>query len=281
MKIRFTPTGTTLVGATILMACACGAGSRTAMLLTTGGVAVTPKVTHSFLLAIGAILVFRGLWQIQRRSALFAVASFVSLSVAAALTPPSIMSAAHEPWHGAQIVGAFLYLVFAALLVYAFWIAFPTPAVGRPSAKGIAMAGTAASTGCVCCMVNGAISGLAVTAGGSPNIFLAHGITYFAAIAVAAIGLAMFSGFRPIPWLIAGALITHYGSHWIGVFDDWMGGDVSFRFIPVYMMYLIGAALVMKAWVVGYRQIPDEQSVATTPHVRPDPAELIGAAGVP
>ena len=279
MKRRFTPARTTLVGATILMACACGAGSRTALLLTNGGMAVTPKVTHSFILGLGALPIFRGLWQIQRRAAWIAAASFVALAAAAALTPPSAMSLANEPWHGAQIIGALLYLVFAAFLAFAFWTAFPTPTALRPGAKAVALAGTAASIGCVCCMVTGAITGLLITAGGGPAIFYSHGSTYFAAIAVAAIGLAMFSGFRPIPWLIAGALVTHYGSHWIGIFDDSMGGDINLRFIPVYLMYLIGSALVLKAWAVAYERIAsDDQSVATRQDLRSDPAALVGAA---
>ncbi len=268
MKARFTPARTTLIGASILMACACGAGSGSARLLNTAGMNVTAKVTHSLLLGVGALFILRGFWQIQRRAVVFAALSFVTLALAAALTPPMMMSAAHEPWHGAQIAGGFLYLIFAALLVCAFWIAFPM-STEQSTAKGIALAGTVASVGCACCMVTGAIAGLAVTAGGNPDVFLSHGITYFAAIAVAAIGLGMLRGLKPIPWLITGALVTHYGSHGIGIFDDWMGGDARFRFIPVYMMYLIGAALVMKAWAVAYEPIAEAEQVAVT---TPEPA---------
>ncbi len=264
MSVKFTPIRRTLAGTTILMACACGAGSGSAKLLSMGGIGVTSKVTHSFLLAIGALLIFRGLWQIQRRAAFVAALSFAALAAAAALTPPMMMSAAHEPWHGLQIVGGLLYLIFAAFLVYGFWIAFPTLTMARPAAKAIAFAGTAASMGCACCMVTGAIAGLAVTAGGSPGLFLSYGFTYFSAIAVAAVGLAMFRGFRPIPWLITGALFTHYGSHAIGIFDDWTGGDVNLRFIPVYMMYLVGAALVMKAWAVAYEPITEAEQLAAS-----------------
>jgi len=229
-----------------------------------GGVSVTSKATHSFILSVGALFVLRGLWRIQRRAAFVAALAFAALAAAAALTPPTMMSAAHEPWHGLQIVGGLLYLIFAALLVYGFWIAFPTSTMDRPAAKAIALAGTAASMGCACCMVTGAIAGLAVTAGGSPGLFLSYGFIYFSAIAVAAVGLAMFRGFRPIPWLITGALFTHYGSHAIGIFDDWMGGDVNPRFIPVYMMYPIGAALVMKAWAVAYEPITDAEQLAAS-----------------
>ncbi len=44
-------------------------------------------------------------------------------------------------------------------------------------------------------------------------------------------------------------------------------------------MYLIGSALVLKAWAVAYERIAsDDQSVATRQDLRSDPAALVGAA---
>ena len=267
--MQFTPARTTLTGTTVLMACACGAGASTARLLQMGGMNATAKVTHPIFLGIGALLILRGLWQIERRAVFLAAAAFVTLVAASFLTPPMMMSATHEPWHGAQIIGGVLYLVFAAFLASAFWFAFPTPSNPRPAAKAIALAGTAAATGCACCMVTGAMAGLAVTAGGSPGVFLQYGSMYFFGIAVAAAGLAMFRGFRPIPWLIAGAIVTRYGGDALKVLGDWMVGDVNLRFIPGYMMYLIGAGLVMKAWAVAYEPVTEAEEVAAS---RPEPA---------
>lgn len=263
MSMEFTPARTTLSGTTVLMACACGAGNSSAKLLNMAGMDVTAKVTHSLMLGVGALLIFRGLWQIQRRAAWIAALSFVTLIASAALTPPMMMSAAREPWHGAQIAGGVLYLVFAFILGYAFWLAFPSPGAARNGSKLVAMAGTAAATGCSCCMVTGAIAGLAVTAGGNPGLFLKYGSMYFTGIAVAAIGLAMFRGFRPIPWLIAGAIVTRFGGDALKVLGDWMVGDVNMRFIPGYIMYLIGAGLVMKAWAVAYEPVTEAEELTT------------------
>ena len=96
------------------------------------GMTTTPKLTHSLLLSVGALLVLRGLWQIGRRAALFAALSFLLLVFAAALTPPSVMSGAHEPWYGVQIIGGLLYLLFAGFLGYAFWVGFPAPLSPSP-----------------------------------------------------------------------------------------------------------------------------------------------------
>ncbi len=266
MRVQFTPARTTLIGTAILMACACGTGADSAKLLNMCGIAATPKLTHPLILSVGAVLILRGLWQIRRRAAWLAAISLVALAAAAAITPPSIMSAAYQPWHEPYIGGAILYLIFAAILGYAFWIAFPTPSQ-RPFAKALAFAGTALATGCSCCMVTGAIAGLGVTAGGSPALF--HGFSYFAGIAVAAIGLLMLRGFRPIPWLVAGGLVSHYGSSVLSIFGNWMVGDVNLRFIPGYFIYLIGAALILKAWAVAYEPITQKTDVALS---APEPA---------
>lgn len=232
------------------------------------GMTTTPKLTHSLLLSVGALLVLRGLWQIGRRAALFAALSFLLLVFAAALTPPSVMSGAHEPWYGAQIIGGLLYLLFAGFLGYAFWVGFPAPLSPRPAARAIALGGTAASIGCACCMVTGAIAGLAVTAGGSPDLFLKNGFTYFLAIAIAGLGLALFAGPRPIPWLIAGAHVTHYGTGAIGLLDGWMFGDVNLRFILTYAVF-DGVGLVMKSWTVAYEPITRTEPI---PAITPEPA---------
>lgn len=248
----------TLAGTAVLMACACGAGANSANLLNMCGVSTTPKVTHPLILSVGVVLILRGLWQIRHRAAWLAAISFVALASAAAITPPSIMSSKYQPWHEPYIGGAILYLVFAAILVYAFWITFPTPSP-QPFAKALAFTGTALATGCSCCMVTGAIAGLGVTASGSPTLF--HGFTYFAGIGLAAVGLLILGGIRPLPWLLAGGLIGHYGSSILSIFGNWMVGDVNLRFIPGYLMYLLGAGLILKAWAVAYQHVTETGEV--------------------
>ena len=256
-----TPTRTTLTGTTVLMACACGAGSSSAKLLQMGGMNVTSRVTHSLFLTIGAVLVVAGLRKILPQAFYLSLAAFAVLAVAATLTPPSVMSVSRMPWHGVQILGAFLYFVFAALLVRAFWLAFPS---ANPRASATALAGTAVATGCSCCMVTGATAGLIVTAGGSTELFQAHSTVYLTGLAIMAFGLVSLARVRPLPWLAAGALVTLYGGNLLKLAGDWMVGDVNMRFIPGYMMYLIGAGLVVKAFAVAYEPARsfDEQSIA-------------------
>ena len=264
--MKITPARMTLGGTAVLMACACSAGFDSARLLNMCGIAATPKITHPLILSVGVVLTLGGLWQVRRRAAWLAGISVIALAAAAAITPPSIMSSKYQPWHEPYIGGAILYLIFAATLVYAFWIAFPTQSP-RPFAKALAFTGTALATGCSCCMVTGAIAGLGVTAGASPTLF--HGLTYFAGIALAAIGLLMLRGFRPIPWLIAGGLIGQYGGSISSVFGNWMVGDVNLRFIPGYFIYLIGAGLILKAWAVAYEPVIEKAEVAP---IAPEPA---------
>ena len=266
MKSNPTATRITLAGAVILMACACGAGANSARLLNIWGVAATPKVTHPLILSVGVILILAGLWQIRRRAAWLALVSFVALGAAAAITPPSIMSTQYQPWHEPYIGGAVLYLVFAAILAYAYWIAFPTP-VPRPGAKALAFIGTALATGCSCCMVTGAVAGLGVSAGASPALF--HGFSYFAGIILAAVGLFLLGGWRPLPWLIAGGIIGRYASTMSTVLGTWMVGDVNLRFVATYLLYLVGAALIMKAWAVAYEPAPEKTQL---PISTPEPA---------
>jgi hypothetical protein len=60
MRVQFTPARTAMIGTAILMACACGAGANSAKLLKMRGIDVTSKVTHSFILSVGAVLIVRG-----------------------------------------------------------------------------------------------------------------------------------------------------------------------------------------------------------------------------
>lgn len=262
MSFQLTPGRASLAGAAVMAACACGAGNSSAKLMAMAGMPATAKLTHPIFLAIGAILIFSGLWRINRRAAALAVAGFGMLIAGAVVTPPMMMSAAQTPWHGAHLLGAVFYLLFGAALGYAFWRAFPSP---FPGAAATGIAGTVVATGCNCCMVTGAVAGLLVSAGGSKAVFLAAPTVFFSGIAIAAIGLSRIRGWKPLPWLLAGAVITRWGGNVLRVTGDWMVGDVNLRFIPGYIIYLIGAGLVMTAWAVAYEPSrPREGEEATS-----------------
>src|SRR5262249_24609604 len=142
---------------------------NSATLLNMCNINATPKVTHSLIIGVGALLIMRGLWQTHRRAAFLAAGSFIVLVAAAGLTPPHVMSSSYQPWAVLQVGGAVLYLVFAALLAAAFWITFPQ--ISPRWAKATALTGTAVATGCGCCMVTGALTGLDVSFGGGEVIF--------------------------------------------------------------------------------------------------------------
>lgn len=268
MNHRLTSPRATAIGTTVLMACACGAGANSAKLLRMGGFDITSKITHSLLLGIGAVLVMWGLYGMRRVSGFLAMAGFATLVTASALTPPMAMSVSRLPWNALQVAGGLLYLVFAVALVYAYWTAFPSP---RPAASATALGGTALATGCNCCMVTGAVAGLAVTAGGDPAIFMKQPLVFFSGVVIAGFGLARIRGFRPLPWLVAGALITRFGGEALKPLGDWWVGDVNLRFIPGYAMYLIGAGLVVKAWAVAYEPVQTDE---TTPVPIAEPAAV-------
>ncbi len=249
MSQFMTPGRLSLAGAAVMAACACGAGNNSAKLLTMAGMPASAKVTHPIFLAIGAILIFAGLLKIHRRAAFIAAGGLVMLVAGAALTPPMMMSAANTPWHGTSLLGAFFYLLFGAAVGYAFWLAFPSP---FPKAAATGIIGTVVATGCNCCMVTGAVAGMLVSAGGPKTIFLSNPTVFFSGIAVAAVGLAMIRGWRPLPWLLAGAVITRWGGNILKLTGDWMVGEANLRFIPGYAIYLIGAGLIMTAWAVAY-----------------------------
>ncbi len=258
-----TPGRMSLAGAAVMAACACGAGNSSAKLITMAGLPATAKITHPIFLAVGALLVVSGLIRLNRRAALIAAGGMVFLVLGAALTPPMMMSASREPWQAMQMLGALFYLIFGAAVGYAYWLAFPSP---FPRAAATGIVGTVAATGCNCCMVTGAIAGIFVTAGGSKDVFLTNPTVFFSGIAVAAVGLAMIRGLRPLPWLLAGAVITRWGGNVLKWTGDWMIGEVNLRFIPGYLIYLIGAGLVMTAWAVAYAPArTDEPVVAGEP----------------
>ena len=259
MKLSVTPGREIAAGVTILMACACGAGANSATLLNMCNVNATPKVTHSLIIGVGALLIMRGLWQTRRRAAFLATGSFIVLAAAAALTPPHVMSSSYQPWALLQVGGAVLYLVFAALLGAAFWIAFPQ--ISPPWAKATSLTGTAVATGCGCCMVTGALTGLGVTFGGGQALF--SEAMYLTGITIAAVGLAFLGGIRSVAWLLAGALVTHFHNEILSVLGTWNINNLNFTFVPGYILYLLGAALVVKAWAVVCQPVPQSEPIST------------------
>ena len=269
-----TPTRATLGGSSIIMACACGTASSAMKLMAIAGIAATTKVLHPVFFTIGAALIVYGLWRTARQSAYMSVAAFAIIGVGALLTPPgkmtmrgSEMAAGHPgiPWDATQMFGASLYVVGIALLAYAIWLAFPAR---KPKASAAAIGGMAVATGCTCCVVEGAIAGMAVTAGASATIETVP-IIFWGAMAVVAIAIYRLGGWKAALWVPAGAFIVKYASEPLKLMPDVLVGTVNLRFIPSYIVSVLGLAVIMYAFAKAYRRSQTVQYV---------PAELSQAA---
>lgn len=248
MNSFLTPGRSVLSGAAVLMACACGAGASSAKLLSVWGIGATARITHPIFMIIAAALIVYGLALKGRALAGAALSGFALFAIAAAMTPPMAMSVRSMPWNGTQIGGGFLYLLAAAVIGYTIWRAFPSP---NPAASGTAIAGTAVATGCQCCMVTGATAGLIVTLSGS-SLFMQGPTVFIAGVLIAAAGLVALGGWRPLLPLAAGGVVYVLGPKAIRLAPDVMYHEVNLRFIPGYLVYLIGSAFIMYGFAVAY-----------------------------
>ena len=258
MSTAITPNRASLGGSSIIMACACGTASSTMKLMAIAGVAATTKVLHPVFFSIGAALIVYGLWRTARQAAYISVAAFAIIGFGALLTPPgkmtmkgSEMAAGHPgiPWNATQMFGASLYVVGIALLAYAFWRAFPAR---KPKASGAAIGGMAVATGCTCCLVEGAIAGMAVTTGVSASIETLP-IIFWGALAVVAMALYRLGGWKAAMWVPAGGVIVKYAPAALALSPDMLVGTVNLRFIPSYIMTVIGVGVIMYGFAKAYR----------------------------
>jgi hypothetical protein len=252
MATILTPPRAALSGTALLMACSCGVVTSSAMLGAMMGLGTTNRMVHPVFIAVAAGLIIYGLWRMARSSGYLALGAFGLLAVGAALTPPMAMSARAMPWDALQITGAFFYLGAAALLGYAFWRTFPSP---KPAASGTAIGGAALATGCTCCMVTGALSGLFVTGGASSQIIQTNTIAliFWSGLAIAAVGLLQLGGWRSAVLVPVGGLIIRYGPQLLALTGDWTIGDANLRAFPSYAIQVLGAGVILLGFVTAYR----------------------------
>lgn len=258
MAMTLSPDRAALTGTAVVMACACGVASNTARALQLGGVGATSQFVHPVFIGVGAALVIHGLWRVARAHGLTALAAFALIAVGALLTPPAVMTSAALPWNTTQMLGAAVYVVAAAMLWYAFFRAFPSP---NPSAAGGAMAGAAVATGCGCCMVTGAVSGMFVTGGlGDMSMgALASGgmrpstTLFWGGMVAIAVGLFRLGGWRALIWVPVGVVMLKYGPDALKVTGDWMVATVNLRSYAAYLVTLAGTGVIMNGFAVAYR----------------------------
>src|SRR5437879_6145588 len=118
MKSNSVGTGMSLSGVAALAACACGTSSGIGRLTSSFGYPGSTRSVHPFFLAAGAILIVWGLWNRNRRAALFSLVAMIFLGLGEFLTPP--MSLGNARLDGTQILGLSFSLVAAVFLVIAF-----------------------------------------------------------------------------------------------------------------------------------------------------------------
>lgn len=250
MSTALTPDRSALGGAAVLMACACGAAANTAKMIALVGIGGSTKIMHPVFIGLGAGLILYGLWRTATPSAWLALVAFAALAVGAVLAPPSVMTSTMMPWSATQTLGGGMYLVAAAILGYAFWRAFPSP---KPAASATAIGGVALATGCSCCMVTGAVAGMAVTAGASAAHVQASPLLFWGGLAAVAAGLFRLGGIRPVAWVAAGGIIVKFMPEVLRLTGDWMVADVNLRALPSYLLMLAGTAVILGGFVVAYQ----------------------------
>lgn len=258
MASVLTPTRASVGGSGIIMACACGTASSTMKLLAIASIGASTKFLHPAFFGVGAALILYGLWRTARRSAYLAAAAFAIIGAGAWITPPGKMTMrgsemAHGnpgiPWDSTLMVGGLFYLVGIAILGYAFWRAFPSR---KPTASAAAIGGMALATGCTCCLVEGALAGMAVTAGASAGLETTP-VIFWGALAIVAAGLFKLGGWRAAMWVPAGGIIIKYSAEALKITaGDWMVSGVNLRFAPSYLLSIAGVLVVLYGFKRAY-----------------------------
>ena len=244
------PTRTALGGTAILMACACGAATNSAKLVALSGLGATTRAVHPIFVAIAAGLIITGLWRTMASAGRLALGAFGLLALAAAITPPTVMTQSAMPWSPVQLVGAGLYILAAGFLGYAFFNAFPSP---KPSASAGAIGGAALATGCGCCMVTGAVAGMAATAGADPTFVQPSTVLHYTGLAMVAVGLVWLGGWRAAIWVPLAALLIDAGPKALKLTGDWLVAGVNLRFIPSYLITVAGGGVLMFGFATAHR----------------------------
>lgn len=266
MKSRSSGAAMSLGGVAILAACACGTSSRIAQLTNTYGLTDGLKGIHPWFVIAGSILIVAGLWRREHRAAMLGTMGVGSLFLGELLAPPmSVHSGVSLT--SSQISGLAASIVAAILLIAAFYRAYPSRI---PSASLTAVTGAALATGCNCCLITMAIAAPGRVLLPDQGWASANLTFYLIAMALVVTGLARLSGFRAAGLALIGQAFLYF---WLELPYSAMPTislhGVNVNFIIKYPMMILGAAVVMTAFVLAYRT--EEKSIVQTARV-PEPA---------
>ena len=252
MRPELNPTRAVVGGGGVLMTCACSTSSQAAAVITLAGLGATSRVVHPLFIAVGAALMVYGLWRTNRVSAFVGLGAFALMSLAAILAPQSIMSTAMSdmhgsiPWNGSEVIGGALYVVSGVLLAYAVWRAFPSP---NPRASAVALGGMTLATGCSCCMVAGAVTGMVITGSAAASFVEPMQIAYWLGIAGIVVGLYRLGGLSVAGLALVGGTVSRIAT---GISLAKTGGIIWLQF-PKYLIALAGMLAMGYAFVLAYR----------------------------
>ena len=252
MRSDVASTGAVVGGGGVLMTCACSTSSQAAAVAALAGLGATSRIVHPLFIAVGAGLMIFGLWRTQRSAAMLGAGAFALMAIAALLAPQSIMSTKMSdmhgaiPWNASQMTGGALYLLSGALLAFAVWKAFPSP---NPRASAVALGGMTLATGCSCCMVAGAVTGMVITGTSAAAFVEPMQIAYWTGIAGIVVGLYRLGGLPIAGLALVGGTVSRLAT---GISLTRTGGILWLQF-PKYLIALSGMLAMGYAFVLAYR----------------------------
>jgi hypothetical protein len=111
------------------------------------------------------------------------------------------------------------------------------------------MSGMVLATGCACCLISGAVAGMAITGGASPVYMEDMQLTYWIGLAAVTVGLHRLGGARPAAWALAGGAVGRVAT---GIVLAKTPG-VNWLQFGKYAIALGGMSALAYSFVVAYR----------------------------
>lgn len=251
MREQMEGAGASLGGVAVLATCACGTSAGLSKLSAAYGLPMGNSIVHPAIISVGVALLLAGLWRRHRAATAVALGGVALLALGNLIVRPTMMDAAHRPYTALQVGGLFVYLAAAAWLVAAFYRAYPSR---QPRFALMAMGGMVLAMGCTCCMVTGAMSGLAATFVPSQPWLASGAVLTGAAAVLLAAGLSRIGGLRAGAIALAGEAIIYGGPKLLtAAIAPVMVRGVVINFAFRYPVTLAGALVVLYGFVIAYR----------------------------
>jgi hypothetical protein len=250
MRNEVTGAATSLTGAALLAACACGTSSGIARVSGSFGYQSGIGTIHPSFVAVAGVLIVTGLWLVNRRSAFIALGGMLLLLAGDFLAPPMSLSRGLFA-NSSQVAGLLGSLLSAALLVFAFFRAFPSV---HPRSSLMAMSGAAMATGCNCCLITMGMTSLAHSIMPS-ELWLMRTLTvYIGAAILMSVGLARIGGPVPAATAVLGVAFNYF---WLELpyssLPQLLIHGVNANFVIKYLMMLTGGLITMYGFALAFR----------------------------